>query len=54
MARIPELIVGDRNARGIPSAIFVVRRALFPCHSHWQARSLAHQGDGLVGIVGER
>lgn len=37
VARIPELIVGDRNARGIPSAIFVVRRALFPCNYHWQA-----------------
>ena len=25
LARIPDAIIGDRNARGIPSALFVVR-----------------------------
>lgn len=31
LARIPERIVGERNARGIPSAVFVVRGgAWFP------------------------
>lgn len=34
LARIPELIAGDRNARGIPSAVFVVRLAIFPCWFH--------------------